>query len=89
MTETYTEICNAVEHALANFTGEEEPDQDTVDLVSQRISEAVEQYKANRFGYYRDLLESATTYIRADMSPAELNEWADEIEDKLGDYGVI
>jgi hypothetical protein len=88
-TETYTEVCNAVEHALATFTGEEEPNQDTVDLVSQRVMSAVEAYSERRFGYYRDLLESATTYIRADMSEDELNEWVEEIDDKLGDYGLI
>jgi hypothetical protein len=50
---------------------------------------AVEAYSERRFGYYRDLLESATTYIRADMSEDELNEWVEEIDDKLGDYGLI
>lgn len=89
MTETYMNVCSAVEHALANFTGEEEPNQDTVDLVSQRVLDAVEAYKERRFGYYRDLLESATTFIQSDLSHDELEAWVEEIDDKLGDYEVI
>ena len=89
MTETldFNNLCLAVEHALANFTGSDEPvDGDIVDLVANRICEHWDNRYSSSF---IDILESTSTYVQCDLSELELNDYAGELETQLEEYGLL
>jgi hypothetical protein len=86
-TVNYTELCNAVEHALANFTGSDEPiDGDIVDLVAMRIHEHWDKRGSYSFD---QILESTSTYVQCDLSHEELADYAGELEEQLEAYGLL
>lgn len=78
---------DAAEHALANFLGSDEIDQDTVELVGDCCYEAVQQLP-NRT-YFTNLLEKASTYVRADMGEDELDDFVNELELQLEAYEIL
>ena len=78
---------NAAEHALANFLGEDEIDQDIVELVGDCAYQAVQVLPD--WTYFTDLLEKASTYVRADMSDLELQDFVAELEEQLEAYGLL
>jgi hypothetical protein len=84
-------ICAATEHALANFYGSDDFDQDIVELVAMRIDEHVSKMGDNPVlnGYFDDILASTSTFVQADMSEDELNSYVTELVDQLEEYGVV
>ena len=84
---TNFEYYNAAEHALANFLGTDDLDQDVIELVGDCMSQAVAALpNATNF---ENLLEKASTYVRADMSEDELYRWVAELENRLEDYDLL
>ncbi len=78
---------NAAEHALANFLGEDEIDQDTVELVGDCAYQAVQVLP--NWTYYNNILQKSSTYVRADMSLEELHDYVSELEEQLEAYGLL
>ncbi len=85
-TLNYTELCNAVEHALANYTGEDDIDGDIVELVANRIHEHWDKRGSYTFD---EILESTSTYVQCDLSEEELADYAGELEEQLEAYGLL
>ena len=87
----YRTLCSAVEHALANFYGSDDFDQDIIELVAMRIDEHVSKMGDNPVlnGYFDDILASTSTFVQADMSEDELNSYVTELVDQLEEYGVV
>jgi hypothetical protein len=84
-------ICSATEHALANFYGSDDFDQDIIELVAMRIDEHVSKMEDNPVlnGYFDDVLASTSTFVQADMDEEELNSYVAELVDQLEEYGVV
>jgi hypothetical protein len=82
----YSTLFDAVEHALANITGEDTVDEDIVNLVAGRIHE-----HWNKRGSYSfdQIIESTSTYVACDLSEEELAAYLGEIENQLEDYGLL
>jgi hypothetical protein len=86
-TVDYTELCNAVEHAIANFTCSDDPiDGDVVDLVAQRIYEHWDCRGSYTFDTF---VESTSTYVQCDLSEEELETYTDEILSQLEAYELL
>jgi DNA-binding SARP family transcriptional activator len=83
-----TELFAAVEHAIANFTGEDDIDTDVVELVAGLVKEAVEEADAGRLSYARNLVEKASTYVQTDLDELEMNDWVGEVDTQLEEYGI-
>lgn len=84
---TNFEYYNAAEHALANFLGVDEIDTDVVELVGDCCYQAVQQLP--NWTYFGNLLEKASTYVRADMNELELQDFVGELEEQLEAYGLL
>jgi hypothetical protein len=82
---TYTQ---ATEHAIANFTGEDDIDPDVVELVAGMAKQAVEQAIIGNFIYARALVEGASAYVQTDLDELELNDWVGEVDTQLEEYGI-
>ncbi len=84
-------ICAATEHALANFYGSDDFDQDIIELVAMRIDEHLPKMVDNPVlnGYFDDVLASTSTFVQADMSEDELDSYVAELVDQLEEYGVV
>jgi hypothetical protein len=81
------EYYNAAEHALANFLGTDDLDQDMIEVVGDCAYEAVQ--KLPNWEYFSDLLEKASTYVRADMNELELQDFVGELEEQLEAYELM
>jgi hypothetical protein len=81
------EYYNAAEHALANFLGTDDLDQDVIELVGDCAYEAVQQLP--NWEYFSNLLEKASTYVRADMNELELQDFVGELEEQLEAYELL
>jgi hypothetical protein len=81
------EYYNAAEHALANFLGTDDLDQDMIELVGDCAYEAVQ--KLPNWEYFSNLLEKASTYVRTDMNELELQDFVDELEEQLEAYELM
>jgi hypothetical protein len=81
------EYYNAAEHALANFLGTDDLDQDMIELVGDCAYEAVQ--KLPNWEYFSDLLEKASTYVRTDMNELELQDFVGELEEQLEAYELL
>ncbi len=92
MTETITidleTLYEAVEHAIANFTGSDDIDEAVVELVASLAAQAVEEAVAGRYGYAQDLIEKASTYVQTDLDELELQDWVGEMDTQLEEYGI-
>jgi hypothetical protein len=82
----YSTLFDAVEHALANFTGEDNTDEDIVNLVAGRIHEHWDIRGSYSFD---QILESTSTYVQCDLSEEELADYASELENQLEEYGLL
>jgi hypothetical protein len=81
------EYYNAAEHALANFLGTDDLDQDMIEVVGDCAYEAVQ--KLPNWEYFSDLLEKASTYVRTDMNDLELQDFVGELEEQLEAYELL
>lgn len=84
---TYSTYYNAAEHALANFLGTDDLDQDIVNLVADCCQQAVEVLPD--WDYFNDLLEKSSTYVQADMDDLQMADYVGELETQLGAYGLL
>jgi hypothetical protein len=85
--DNYTTFYNAAEHALANFLGTDDFEQDTVNLVADCCQQAVEVLPD--WDYFNDLLEKSSTYVQTDMDELQMADYVGELEAQLGDYGLL
>jgi hypothetical protein len=81
------EYYNAAEHALANFLGTDDLDQDMIELVGDCAHEAVQQLP--NWEHFSNLLEKASTYVRTDMNELELQDFVGELEEQLEAYELM
>jgi hypothetical protein len=85
VTEDFDLLYQAVEHALANFTGEDDIDETIIELVAHRIDEHLE-----RTGDVSDdVLASTSTYVQTDLDEETLNDYVGELEEQLEAYGIL
>lgn len=76
----FNETCEKVANFLAAYTGEE-PEQDTIEVVANRVQSALDALSEGNRSYYQDLLESSSTYVQTDLSADELEDYTDMLED--------
>ena len=81
------EFYSAAEHALANFLGTDDIDQDTVELVGDCMSEAVKALPND--AYFVALLEKSSTYVQADMDEDTLADYVAELEEQMEAYDLL
>jgi hypothetical protein len=84
---TYSTYYDSAEHALANFLGTDDLDQDTINLVADCCQQAVEVLPD--WDYFNDLLEKSSTYVQADMDEDTMQEYTAELETQLEEYGLL
>jgi hypothetical protein len=84
---TPSDFYNAAEHALANFLGTDELDQDVIEMVGDCAYQAVQVLPD--WNYYNSLLQKSSTYVRADMGLEELHDYVSELEEQLEAYGLL
>ena len=84
---TYSTYYDSAEHALANFLGTDDLDQDMINLVADCCQQAVEVLPD--WDYFNDLLEKSSTYVQADMDELQMADYVGELEAQLGDYGLL
>ena len=82
-------LYEAVEQALANFTGGDEIDEDVIELVADLSRQAVEAARDEQWGYFNDLLEKSSMYVQADLDELELQDYVGELEQQLEEYGIL
>jgi hypothetical protein len=85
--ENYTGYYNAAEDALANFLGDDDINQDMINLVANCCVDAVAALPDE--SYFESLLEKSSTYVYADMSVWELQNYVNELETQLVTNGLI
>jgi hypothetical protein len=85
--ENYTTYYNATEHALANFLGTDDIDQDIINLVADCCVQAVEALP--NWSYFNDLLEKSSTYVQTDLNELEMQDYVGELETQLEEYGLL
>lgn len=78
---------DAAEHALANYLGENNFDQDLVELVGDCMRSAVTVLP--NWTYFHNLLEKASTYVEVDMDEDTMQDFTGELEQQLEDYGLL
>jgi hypothetical protein len=85
--ENYSTYYDATEHALANFLGTDELDQDMINLVANCCVEAIEVLP--NWSYFNDLLEKSSTYVQCDLNEVEMSEYVGELEMQLEESGLL
>jgi hypothetical protein len=83
----YTDYYNAAESALVNYLGTDDIGQDMINLVANCCVDAVAALPNE--SYFESLLEKSATYVYADMSVLELQNYVDELETQLVTYGLL
>lgn len=81
---TYLEVA---ENTLANYLGTDDLDEAMIELVADCCRQAVAVLP--NWTYFNDLLEKSSTYVQADLDELELADYVGELEDQLGDYGLV
>lgn len=87
MEKNYTTYCNAAEHALANYLGEDDLDQDIIELVADCMVRAVEVLP--NWTYFQNLLGKASTYVLTDMDEDAMQDFTGELEEQMEAYGLL
>lgn len=87
MEKTYTDYCDAAEHALANFLCTDDLDQDMIELVADCMRQAVAVLP--NWTYFQDLLEKSSTYVMTDLDECELVDYVGELETQMEEYGLL
>jgi hypothetical protein len=85
--ENYSTYYDATEHALANFLGTDDIDQNIINLVADCCVQAIEALP--NWSYFNDLLEKSSTYVQTDLNELELADYVGELETQLEDYGLL
>ena len=81
------EFYSAAEHALANFLGTDDLDQDIVELVGDCMFEAVQALPND--ARFAALLEKSSTYVQADMDEDTLADYVGELEEQMEAYDLL
>ena len=85
--ENYATYYNATEHALANFLGTDDIDQDIINLVADCARQAVAALP--NWSYFTNLLEKSSTYVQCDLNELEMADYVGELEVQLEEYGLL
>ena len=85
--DNYTTYYSAAEHALANYLGTDYLDQDIIELVADCMRQAIAALP-NRT-YYYNLLEKASTYVEVDMDDDTMQDFTDELEAQMENWGLL
>jgi hypothetical protein len=85
--ENYSTYYDATEHALANFLCTDDLSEDMINLVANCCVQAIAALP--NWTYFNDLLEKSSSYVRCDMDELEMADYVGELEEQLGDYGLI
>lgn len=85
--ENENNFYNAAEHALANFLGTDDLDQDVIELVGDCMYQAVQVLP--NWTYFNNLLEKASTYVQADMDEDTMQDFVAELEEQMEYYGCL
>lgn len=85
--ENENNFYNAAEHALANFLGTDDLDQDMIELVGDCCYQAVQVLP--NWTYFNNLLEKASTYVQADMDEDTMQDFVGELEEQMEYYGCL
>jgi hypothetical protein len=85
--ENYSTYYDATEHALANFLGTDDLDQDMINLVADCCVQAIAALPD--WSYFANLLEKSSTYVQCDLSELEMADYVGELEEQLEDYGLL
>jgi hypothetical protein len=82
-----TEFYNAAEHALANYFGIDDFNQELIELVGDCAYQAVQALPD--WNHFQNLLEKSSTYVQTDMDESELSAFVAELEEQLEAYGLV
>ena len=85
--DNYSTYYDATEHALANFLGTDDIDQDIINLVANCCVQAIEALPNS--SYFEALLEKSSTYVQCDLNELEMADYVGELETQLEDYGLL
>lgn len=85
--DNYTTYYDAAEHALANFLGTDDLDQDMIELVGDCARQAVAALP--NWSYFTNLLEKSSSYVQTDLDEDELRDYVGELEEQLEAYGLL
>ena len=85
--KNYTTFYEAAEHALANYLGTDDIDQDIINLVANCCVQAVDALP--NWSYFENLLEKSSTYVLTDMDELELQDYVGELAQQLEEYGLV
>ena len=85
--ENENDFYNAAEHALANFLGTDDLDQDMIELVGDCCYQAVQQLP--NATYFENLLEKASTYVQVDLDEDTMQDFVAELEHQLEAYELL
>ena len=85
--ENYNDYYDATETALANYLGTDDINQDMINLVANCCVDAVAALPNE--SYFESLLEKSSTYVYADMSVWELQNYVNELETQLVTQGLL
>jgi hypothetical protein len=83
--ENYSTYYNATEHALANFLGTDDIDQNIINLVANCCVQAIDALP--NWSYFNSLLEKSSTYVQCDLE--NLGDYVGELETQLEEYGLL
>jgi hypothetical protein len=85
--DNYTTYYDATEHALANFLGTDDLDQEVINLVADCARQAVAALPD--WTYFTNLLEKSSTYVQTDLDEGEMRDYVGELEEQLEAYGLL
>jgi hypothetical protein len=85
--ENYPKYFFAAEDALANFLGDDDINQDMINLVANCCVDAVAALPNE--SYFESLLEKSSTYVQTDLNESEMQNYVDELETQLVTYGLL
>ena len=78
----------ATEHAIANFTGDDDIDPDVIELVAGLGRQAIELADEGKFAQALMLVEKASTFVQVDLDELEMADWIGELDNQFEDYGI-
>jgi hypothetical protein len=85
--DNYTTYSAAAEAALANYYQDDDIDQNIIELVADCMRQAIAALP-NRT-YYYNLLEKASTYVEVDMDDDTMQDFTDELEAQMENWGLL
>ena len=86
----YDALNGAVYDFLSGYYQSDDVDQGIVDCVVGRVDEALTDYRnGGGFNTYLSRLEGSSTYVEADLSGDELDDYVNALMDCLAAYDLI